>query len=81
MYLRDAVAQLVKNPSANAGDERDVGSIPRSGRSPGEGNGNPLQYSCLEKSTDREASAGFQSMGWPSRAQLSSHAHSGHSDV
>ena len=35
---------LVKNPPANAGD---VGSIPELGRSPGEGNGNPLQYSCL----------------------------------
>ena len=39
---------MVKNPLANAGDIRDVGSIPGSGRSPGEGNGNPLQYSCLE---------------------------------
>jgi len=34
---------------------RDLGSIPRSGRSPGEGNGNPLQYSCLENPTDRGA--------------------------
>ena len=39
------VAQLVKNLPANAGDSRDVGSIPGSGRFPGEGNGNPLQYS------------------------------------
>ena len=46
---------MVKNPSANAGDIRDLGSIPGSGRSPGEGHGNPLQYSCLEKSMDREA--------------------------
>ena len=38
---------MVKNP-ANAGDGRDVGLISGSGRSPGEGNGNPLQYSCLE---------------------------------
>ena len=37
MYLRDAVAQLVKNPSANAGDERDVGSIPLSGKVHGQG--------------------------------------------
>ena len=37
----------VKNPPANAGDARDVGSIPGSGRSPGVGNGTPLQYSCL----------------------------------
>ena len=43
------MALLVKNPPAYAGDIRDVGSIPGSGRSPGEGNGNPLQYSCLER--------------------------------
>ena len=43
----------VKNLPANAGDARDVGSIPGLGRSPGEGNGNPLQYSCLENSMDR----------------------------
>ena len=42
------VALVVKNPPANAEDVRNVGSIPRLGRSPGEGNGNPLQYSCLE---------------------------------
>ena len=39
---------VVKNLPANAGDAEDVGSIPGSGRSSGEGNGNPLQYSCLE---------------------------------
>ena len=44
---------VVKNLPANAGDTRDAGSIPRSGRSPEEGNGNPLQYSCLENSIDR----------------------------
>ena len=38
------------NPPANAGDARDVGSIPGSGRSPDIGTGNPLQYSCLENS-------------------------------
>jgi len=38
---------VVKNPSANAGDIRDLGSIPGSGRSPGGGHGNLLQYSCL----------------------------------
>ena len=42
------VMRLVKNPPANAGDGRDKGSIPGSGRAPGGGNGNPLQYSCLE---------------------------------
>ena len=44
---------MVKNPPASAGDTRDVGSIPGLGRSPGEGNGNPLQYSFLENSMDR----------------------------
>ena len=45
----------VKNLPANAGDIRDVGLIPGLGRSAGGGNGNPLQYSCLENSTDRGA--------------------------
>ena len=47
------VALVVKNLPANAGDIRDMGSIPGSGRSPGEGNGNPLQYSCLRNPMDR----------------------------
>ena len=46
---------MVKNPLANAGDTGDVGSVPGSGRSPGEGDGNPFQYSCLENPMDREA--------------------------
>jgi len=46
------VAQTIKESACNAGD---LGSIPGSGRSPGEGNGNPLQYSCLENSMDRGA--------------------------
>ena len=46
---------VVKNLPANAGDARDTGSIPGSGRSPGGGNGNPIQYSCLENSMDRGA--------------------------
>ena len=45
---------MVKNPPANAGDIRDAGSIPGSGRSPGEEHGNPLQYSCLENPMDGE---------------------------
>ena len=49
------MAQLVKNPPANAGDARDLGSIPGSGRSPGERNGYPLQYSCRENPMDRGA--------------------------
>ena len=46
---------VIKNPPANARDRRDLGSIPGSGSSPGGGPGNPLQYSCLEKSMDRGA--------------------------
>ena len=46
---------VVKNPLASARDTGHVGSIPGSGRSPGEGNGNPLQFSCLENSMDRGA--------------------------
>ena len=49
------VALVVNNPPANARDIRGVGSIPGSGRSPGEGNGNPLQYTCLGNPMDREA--------------------------
>ena len=49
------VAPVVKNLPDNAGDIRDVGLIPGSGRSPGEGNGNPLQYLCLENPIDRGA--------------------------
>ena len=44
---------VVKNPPANAGDTGEAGSFPGSGRSPGEGNGNPLQYSGLENPMDR----------------------------
>ena len=46
---------VVKNPPANAGVIRDTGLIPGSGRSPGGGHGNPLQYSCLENPMDRGA--------------------------
>ena len=49
------MALVVKNPPANAGDTGDAGSIPGLGRSLGEGNGNPLQYSCLENPMDRGA--------------------------
>ena len=67
---------MVKNPPGNAGDASDVGSIPGLGRSPEEGNGNPLQYSCLGNPTDR-------GVWWPtirrvtkSWALLSMHVHS-----
>ena len=46
---------MVKNPPINAGDTRDVGSIPGSGRLPGKGKGNPLQYTSLENHMDRGA--------------------------
>ena len=49
------VALVGKNFPAKAGEERDAGSIPGSGRSPGGGHGNPLQYSCLENPKDRGA--------------------------
>ena len=52
------MAQMVKNLPANAGD---MGLIPGSERSSGEGNGNPLQYSCLENPMDREP-GGLQSI-------------------
>ena len=55
MYRASQVALIVKNPPANAGDIRDAGSMPGLGRSTGEGNGNPLQYSCLENPMDSEA--------------------------
>ena len=51
-YTGDTV---VRNPPANAGDARDPGLIPGSGRSPGVENGNPLQYSCLKNPMDRGA--------------------------
>ena len=53
----------VNNLPANAGDTGDAGSIPGSGRSPGVGNGNLLQYSCLENSTERGV-GGLQCIGW-----------------
>ena len=49
------VALVVKNPPANAGDIRELGSIPGLGRFLGGGYGNPIQYSCLENPTDRGA--------------------------
>ena len=48
------VVSAVENPPANEGDIRDMGSIPRSGRFPGGGHGNLLQYSCLENRMDKE---------------------------
>ena len=55
---------VVKNPPANAGSTRDVGSIPGSGRSPGAGNSNPLQYSCLENPHGQRSLAGYSPWGY-----------------
>ena len=57
---------VVNNPPANVRDTRDEGLIPGLGRSPGEGNGKPLQYSCLENAKDRAAwlATDHRSQGW-----------------
>ena len=52
LFLRSTYGSEVKASTSNVGDR---GSIPGSGRSPGEGNGNPVQHSCLENPMDREA--------------------------
>ena len=54
---------VVKNPPSNAGDARDVGSTPELGRSPGEENGNPFQYSFLENSMGRGATVHVDTVG------------------
>ena len=67
---------MVKDLPANAGNIRDVGSIPGSGRSPGGGHGNPLQYSCLENPTDRgawQATVHRVAKSWTQLKQLSIH--------
>ena len=61
--LKDAglpCSSVVKNPNANAGKAEDAGSIPGSGRSPGERNGSPCQYSCLKNPMDRGAWPGWR---------------------
>ena len=55
MNLITLMVLVVKNPPANAGNAGDAGLIPRSGRSPGEGHGDPLQYSCLKDPVGRGA--------------------------
>ena len=55
IHLTSQVALVVKNLSTEAGDIRNVSSVPGSGGSPGGGHGNPLQYSCLENPVDRGA--------------------------
>ena len=71
------MALVVKNPPANAGDLRGVGSVPGLGRSSGEGNGNPVQYSCLNRVLDTripwaEEPGRLQAMGLQSRTRLKS---------
>ena len=64
---------MVKNLPANAGGARDTGSISGLGRSPGEGNGNPLQYSCLENSVNRGAWHAIAHGVTKSRTQVSTY--------
>ena len=66
---------MVKNPSAGAGDARDAGLIPGSGRSPEGEKGNPPQYSCLDKPMDRGAWWPAVHMVTKSQTQLSTHTH------
>ena len=68
-------SQVVKNPPANAGDARDVGSTPGLGRPPGVGNGNLIQYSCLENSMDRGAWWAIVHGVAKSQTQLSARTH------
>ena len=67
------VAQLVKNLTDNSGNIRDAGLIPESRTFPGEGNGNPFQYSCLETSRTEEP-GGPSPWGHKSQTRLSAHA-------
>ena len=73
MYSASHMVLVVKNPPANAGDIRDVGSIPGLGISPREGNGNPPQYSCLENPVDGGAWRATVHGVAESWAQLSAH--------
>ena len=78
-YSKDIIwtsllAQLIKNPPTNAGDSV---SIPGSGRSPGEGNGTPLQYSCLENSMGQRSLLGYSP--WDHKeSDTTKHTHSTH---
>ena len=70
------MALVVKNPPANAGNIRDLGSVPGSGRFPGGGHGNPLHYSCLENSMDRACQGTAHWAAESDRTErLSRHAH------
>ena len=72
------MALAIKNPTAKAGDIRDMGSIPGLGRSPGGGHGNPLQYSCLENPMGRgalQATVHRIRKSWTQLRQLSMHTY------
>ena len=69
------VSLVIKNPPAKTGDIRHLGLIPGSGRSLGGGNGNPLQYSCLEDSMDRGAWRATVQGVTKSRTQMSTQEH------
>ena len=69
------MALVVKNPPANAGGAREVGSTPGWERAPGEGNGNLLQYSCLENPMDREDWWAIVHGASKNQTQLSDWAH------
>ena len=77
IFRASQVALVVKNPPTNAGDLRDMRSIPGLGGSPGGGHGNPLQYSCLENPMDRGAwwaTVHRVAKSWQWLKQLSRHA-------
>ena len=61
--MASLVAQLINNPPTNAGNSRDMGLIPVSGRSSGEGNGRQLQYSCVEDSHGQSSLVGYNPGG------------------
>ena len=67
--------EVVKNPPANTRDIRDAGLIPRSGRSPGERSGNPLQYSCLEIFHGQRSMVGYSPWGFKTAGHDQAHEH------
>ena len=73
-WVAISFSRLIMNPPPNAGDARNTGSIPELGRSPGVGNGNPLQYSCLENPMDRAGWATVHEVT-KSRTRLSTCTH------
>ena len=75
IFWLQVVALMVKNLLANAGNTRDAGSVSGLGRSPGEGNGTQLQYSCLENSIDRRAWRATVHGVAKSQTQVSTHIH------